>query len=137
MANLNEMKDGTVKKFNEVKAYGKDHKKQIIIGCVGGALLIGGAYLIGKKVGAGSSHMISRQIGNVASDIEITQPVPLPKGVSEIWKQIDEDVFLDVASDIENALIDNGIDTLHIERSWEVEKGVFKDLVVEITKRTV
>lgn len=118
---------------NERKEYVKEHKKQILIGVGGGVALLVGAFLIGKKIGKGNSLMLSRQVGNLARDIKVTQPIPLPEGVSKIWKQIDEDVFVDVASNIENALIDMNIDTLHLDRNWEVADGVIKNLVVEIT----
>lgn len=114
--------------MNKIKKYVKEHKTQFIIG--GGVVLLVGGYFVGKKIGKGESTMFSRQIGDVARDIKVTQPIPLPEGTSEIWKQIDEDVFLDVADEIENALIDLHRDTLDYTRSWDVADGVVKTLKV-------
>ena len=116
--------------MEKIKKYVKEHKKQFAIG--GGAALLVGGYLIGKKIGAGDSSFFSRQIGDVARDIKVTQPIPLPEGVSKIYKQIDEDIFVDVASEMENALIDLGIETLDLNRSWEVADGITKTLDVSI-----
>lgn len=116
-----------------IKQYVKEHKMQFTIG--GGAVLLIGGYLIGKKIGKGESTSFSRQLGDVARDITVTQPIPLPENVSKIYKQIDEEVFLEVATEIENALIDLGIEDLYTTRSWEVADGITKTL--EVSMKTI
>lgn len=118
---------------DERKEYVKEHKKQILIGVGGGVALLVGAFLIGKKIGKGNSLMFSGQFGDLARDIKVTQPIPLPEGVSKIWKQIDEDVYTDIVIQMEEALCDTGIDQFHLDRNWEVADGIVKKLVVEIT----
>lgn len=115
--------------MNKIQENIKKYKKEILIGAGGVTLLITGILIgkkIGIKVGKNSVAILSNEVG----DIKIPQPIPTPEGVSEIWKQIDEDVFLDVADKIENALIDLNVDNLHYERSWEVAEGVTKTLNV-------
>lgn len=115
--------------MNKIQENIKKYKKEILIGAGGVTLLITGILIgkkIGIKVGKNSVAILSNEVG----DIKIAQPIPTPEGVSEIWKQIDEDVFLDVADKIENALIDLNVDNLHYERSWEVAEGVTKTLNV-------
>ena len=117
----------------KIKKLLSEHKMQLTIG--GGVVLLIGGYLIGKKIGKGESSLFSRQLGDVARDIKVTQPIPLPENVSKIYKQIDEDVFVDIATEIEDALIDLGIKELHIDRSWEVADGITKTL--EVSMKTI
>lgn len=108
-------------------------KKWILIGAGGAALLVGGIFIgkkIGVKIGKDSIAKFPTQFGNVARDTIVSQPIPLPEEVSSIWKDIDEDVFVNIATEIENALCDNNINDLHLERSWDVAEGVTKYLKV-------
>lgn len=115
--------------MNKIQENIKKYKKEILIGAGGVTLLITGI-LIGKKIGIKVGKDSVAILSNEVRDNEIAKPIPTPEGVSEIWKQIDEDVFLDVADKIENALIDLNVDNLHYERSWEVAEGVTKTLNV-------
>lgn len=114
-----------------VEKKGKINKKIILIGA-GGALLVVGGFLIGKKIGKGSVIGFSRQLGDVARDIKVMEPIPLPEGTTKLWKEIDEQVFTEIAPMVENTLIDLHIDELHLDRSWEVAEGVTKTLKVTV-----
>lgn len=94
-----------MKKFSQMNA-----KEKIILLGAGGVILVVGGVIIGKKIGI--------KMGQV------------PKNITSIWKDIDEEVFVEVAGDIEEALIDNNIKNLNLERSWEVAEGVVKKLSV-------
>lgn len=108
----------------------KSNKKKWILIGAGGAVLLVGGYFIGKKIGKGNAIGFTTQFGSIARDTIVTKPIPLPEKTTSIWEQIDEEVFTDIALDIENALCNNCIEDLHLERSWNVADGVVKNLAV-------
>ena len=108
----------------------KSNKKKWILIGAGGAVLLVSGYFIGKKIGKGNAIGFTTQFGSIARNTIVTNPIPLPEKTTSIWKQIDEEVFTDIALDIEHALCDNCIEDLHLERSWNVADGVVKNLAV-------
>ena len=122
-----------MKKFKDMDENEKKKvKRNILIGVGGVALLVGG-YFIGKKKGRINCLKMHTEFGDLAKDVIVTQPTPLPKEITSIWETIDEDVYTDIAMQMEEALCDTGIDQFHLDRNWEVADGVIKNLVVEIT----
>lgn len=108
-------------------------KKWILIGAGGAVLLVSGIFIgkkIGIKIGKDSIAKFHTEFGEIATDVACGQPIPIPENVTGLWKKIDEDVFLNVATEIENALCDNCVNDLHLERSWDVAEGVVKNLTV-------
>lgn len=112
----------------------KSNKKKWILIGAGGAVLLVSGILIGRKrgikIGQESVAAFKTQFGNAKTTSIITTPIPLPDDVTNLWKEIDEDVYLNLATEIENALCDNCIEDLHLERSWNVADGVVKNLAV-------
>ena len=119
-------------KAKEVVENAKKNKKKIILIGAGGVLLLVGGYFIGKKIGKGNAIGFTTQFGSIVRDTIVTNPIPLPEETTSIWEQIDEEVFTDIALEMENALCDLNINDLHIDRSWDVAEGVTKKLAVTI-----
>lgn len=112
----------------------KSNKKKWILIGAGGAILLVSGILIGRKrgikIGQESVAAFKHDFGGAKTTSIVTNPIPLPDDVTNLWKKIDEDVFVNLASEIENALCDNCIEDLHLERSWNVADGVVKNLAV-------
>ncbi len=122
-----------MRKYSELNENEKKKvKRNILIGAGGVVLFLGASYLVGKKVGKGDSLKMSTQVGDIARDTIVTNPIPLPADTTKIWKEIDEEIFTDIALGMENALIDKGIDTFHLDRSWDVAEGITKTLNVTV-----
>ena len=121
-----------MKKFKDMNENEKKKVKRNILIGIGGATLLVGGYFIGKKVGRVNALKMHTEFGDLAKDVIVTQPTPLPMEITSIWETIDADIYTDIAMQMEEALCDITIDQLHIDRSWNVAEGVVKNLKVTI-----
>lgn len=121
-----------MKKFKDMNENEKKKVKRNILIGIGGVTLLVGGYFIGKKVGRVNALKMHTEFGDLAKDVIVTQPTPLPKEITSIWETIDADIYTDIAMQMEEALCDTTIDQLHIDRSWNVAEGVVKNLKVTI-----
>ena len=100
-----------LKKEGKVRKWIREHKKQLkIAGAVIGSFALGIAYerCTNKKLKAW--HEAKKELeGHKLSDPD------------ECTKRIDEDIFVNLAPTIEDAVLSDGIDEFYIDRDYPVE----------------
>lgn len=100
-----------VKKEGKVRKWIREHKKQLAIaGAVIGSFALGIAYerCTNKKLKAW--HEAKKEL----EGYKLSDP-------DECTKRIDEDIFVNLAPTIEDAVLSDGIDGFYIDRDYPVE----------------
>ena len=123
-------------KFKEVlgkgKAFVKEHKKEIIMVSVGG-VLVGVSYVLGKKVQRSQMSVFSHQFADIVRDISVDHSDVDMGFIAKNHKEIDEDVFVNIASDIEDYLCDLKRDEKVLMEKWyDVAENTHKMLKIEM-----
>ena len=108
-------------KLVAAKKYVNEHKVQFVVG---------GVTVIGIVVG-GRFLFKSVKKTNVKVDSNALKKV-VDNGISEITRKIDEEIFTDLAPEIENYVLDNGIEHAVSERSYDIGDNLFKIVTVTV-----
>lgn len=110
-------------KKEDIKKFVKDHKTEIIVGAVSVAIAVGAVFALHNN--------------KSSADLE---PLKIPDEMpNPAHDHIDEDIFTDLAPQIEDAVLTEGLDEDYIEKTYYVEwpKGGGKEGTYEEVKKVI
>lgn len=113
--------------------YIKNHKKETAIVCLTGIGMFTIGYFVCKKRNKSDTAFFSNDIGNVARDIMVSHSEVEKANLADIYRAIDEEIFTDIALQIEDYLCDNTRDEkVNIEKWYDVAHNTHKMLKIEM-----
>lgn len=111
----------------------KNHKKETAIMVLAGTGMFVLGYAVSKKVNEPKFSLFSHDIGHFARDIIVNHSNVPEASLSDIYKQIDEEIFTEIASDIEDYLCDTSRDEkVSIEKWYDTALNTHKMLKIEM-----
>ena len=114
------MKEQIKKKFEWVK----EHKTELLMGsatAIGSVVLI----VLGCRVKTMSETYSKNDIFNLGENLKL-------KGHDRLIRDIDEDIFTDLAIKMEGAIIDEDLDKVVIEKAYDLGDNLSKLVTVSI-----
>ena len=118
-----EFKENFKKGVEKTWDFVKEHKVEIGLTIVTTASGIG-LFILGKKLySIDTKHRSFKEFKNVPS---VTDVLP------EFIRKIDEEIFTDLAPEVENLVISDGVEHAVVERSYTLEPTLHKLVTVKI-----
>ena len=110
----------------------KNHKKETAIMVLAGTGFVLG-YAVSKKINKPDISLFSNSIGDLTTDILINRSDVDTSNLSDITSKIDEEIFTEIAQEIEDYLCDNTRDEkVNIEKWYDTALNTHKMLKIEM-----
>ena len=137
MGKIEVIKRGIKEKLDTARDFINEHKLEFI---TGGAVLLalGGSYMLGKTNGrlAVEQEMLDDEGKDILKALSGAGKT-FADGDAETkhkMELVDEQIFTDLAPEIENYVLDNGIDHAVSERSYDIGNNYHKLVKVDVTQ---